>query len=309
MFDMGSKEFTGFSDAHFDAFDERKWSSHRFNLERMAADSALTALRKNLEPRLPGLGTAFQWEKTGSHPSISNGNKVDGLWQYLQRPEAEMKAIIQMVDREVSLQAKINDPSSIHAFAFSGLRLDATGLSLGFWLHGKAILDRRNLLAAAADPIDRGRLPYIMSLLSPEARVLVDGEPRSLDAWAEPAALDKLQGWCCVICALPRDDHRIRTGDHLDALAEMFQPFTELLSYAAWTSANDRLKLGRQLKAERKEKTRKSVGFQNGDDVKIIEGLLTGKQGKVMGVDAKGRIKVKMGHLTIDMNPSTLKKV
>ena len=40
----GGKQFKGFESVHFDAYEKRKWSSNRFNLERMAVREQAEAL-------------------------------------------------------------------------------------------------------------------------------------------------------------------------------------------------------------------------------------------------------------------------
>jgi hypothetical protein len=308
MFDLGSKDFAGFTAAHFDAFEERKWSSHRFNLERMASEASLKALMKAIAPGLKQAADDLEWEGTSASPSIINGKQVDSLCQYLTRAPSEMNAIKKVVDKEISLAASINHSNALHGFAFPGLRLHEGGLDIGLWLHSHAVLDKRNLAAGIADPIERTQLPILLDNLGDEAQVVLDGEQLRVDEWFASPSLDKVSGWFSICNRLGRDSELISSGDHIEELTNLLLPYMGLFRFIAWSSTNDRLQLSRQLKEERKERVRRRSGFAAGDSVKVIEGLLSGKLGKVTGVDTKGRVKVQIGHIAIDIKPAMLKR-
>ena len=310
MFDLEPKEFTGITAAHLDAFEERKWASHRFGLERMRAAGALAALERRLAPALVAATEGLAWARSDPTPGIFNGHKVDGLWIYLERTGAEQAEVGRVVDREVSLAEILREPHAMHSVAFAGVCLDHGGLSVGFWLHAHAVLDRRNLAAALADPMERSRVPMILEAIPALTEISMDGRSWTPEQWAagELPVLDGLTGWLRIIKTWDRDAVQAAGSGLVDALVKDLPGFIALFRYAAWSSGNDRLGLARRLKVERKERVKKATGLQPGDKVQVTQGLLSGKRGEVVGIDARGRIKLRIGLMSIDMDPKMVRK-
>ena len=311
MFDLEPKEFTGISVAHLDAFEERKWSSHRFGLERMRAAGALAALERRLAPALAVKTEGLAWARSDPTPGVFNDHRVDGLWLYLERTGAERAEVNRVVDRELSIADTLRQPHATRRFAFAGVRLDRDGLSAGFWLHAKAVLDRRNLAAALKDPMERGRLPVILEELPAGVTVTLDAAEWTLAQWAagEASSLDALSGWCRCVLRWDRDAAVAAGADLADAVAAVLPGFIGLFRYAAWSAGTDRLGLARKLKEERKDRVKKATGLQPGDPVQVTQGLLSGQRGEVVGVDARGRVKLRVGLMSIDMDPKMVRKL
>ena len=310
MFDLEPKEFTGITAAHLDAFEERKWSSHRFGLERMGAAGILAALERRLRPALAAETEGLTWARSDPTPGVFNNHRVDGLWLYLERAGNERDEVDRVVDREVSLADTLRSPHAMHRFAFAGVRLGLDGLSAGFWLHSRAALDRRNLVAAMDDPMEKGRLPVVLEGLPEGASVALNDETWTPAQWAggEVLRLGDLDGWFRVTVSWDRTAVQDAGPDLADALIEALPGFVGLFRYAGWSPATDRLGLARKLKEERKERVKKATGLQPGDRVQVIQGLLSGKRGEVVGVDARGRVKVRIGLMSIDMKPNMIRK-
>jgi len=310
MFDLEPKEFTGITAAHLDAFEARKWSSHRFGLERMRAAGLLAALERRLTPALAAATEGLSWARSEPMPGVFNDHKVDGLWLYLERTGAERAEVDRVVDREVSLADTLREPHAMHRFAFAGLRLDLNGLCAGFWLHSQAVLDRKNLAAALADPMEGGRLPLIIDGLPEGATVSLDDGTCTPAEWAagDGPSLDDLTGWFRVTLGWDRDAVVDAGPDLADTLVEVLPGFIGLFRYAAWSTATDRLGLARKLKEARKDRVKKATGLVPGDKVHVISGLLSGKRGEIVEVDAKGRVKIRIGLMSIDMDPKMVRK-
>lgn len=310
MFDLEPKEFNGITAAHLDAFEERKWSSHRFGLERMGAAGVLAALERCLQPALAVETEGLTWARSDPTPSVFNDHRVDGLWLYLDRAGNERDEVDRVVDREVSLADTLRSPHAMHRFGFAGVRLALDGLQAGFWLHSRAALDRRNLVAAMDDPMEKGRLPVVLEGLPPGASVTLGDETWTPAQWAggEVSPLDDLDGWFRVTLSWDRATVQDAGADLAGALVEALPGFIGLFRYAAWSPTTDRLGLARKLKEERKERVKKATGLQPGDRVQVIQGLLSGKRGEVVGVDARGRVKIRVGTMSIDMNPKMIRK-
>jgi hypothetical protein len=311
MFDLEPKEFTGVTAAHLDAFEERKWSSHRFGLERMRAAGVLAALERRLSPALAGKTEGLCWARSDPTPGVFNDHKVGGLWLYLERTGAERGEVDRVVDREVSLAETLREPHAMHRFAFAGLRLDHGGLCAGFWLHSQAVLDRKNLAAAFGDPMEMGRLPLVIDGLPAGATVSFGDGTWTPAQWAagETPPLKDLTGWFRVTLGWDRDAVVAAGASLPDALIEALPGFIGLFRFAAWSTSTDRLGLARKLKEARKDRVKKATGLQPGDQVQVTAGLLSGKRGEVAGVDAKGRVKIRIGLMSIDMDPKTVRKV
>lgn len=310
MFDLEPREFTGVTAAHLDAFEERKWSSHRFGLERMRAAGLLAALERRLAPALAEHTAGLSWARSDPTPGVFNDHKVGGLWLYLERTAAERGEVDRVVDREVSLADTLREPHAMHRFAFAGIRLDHGGLCVGFWLHSQAVLDRRNLAAAFGDPMEMGRLPVVLDRLPEGVTVSIGDDTWTPAQWAagEAPSLNDLTGWFRITLGWDRDAVIAAGADLPDALLEALPGFIGLFRFAAWSTSMDRLGLARKLKEARKDRVKKATGLQPGDRVQVISGLLSGKRGEVVGVDAKGRIKIRVGLMSIDMNPKMVRK-
>jgi hypothetical protein len=310
MFDLEPKDFSGIAAAHFDAFEEHKRSSHRFGLERMRAAGILAALERRLQEALAEETEGLSWARSDPTPGVFNDHSVDGLWLYLERTGSERSQVDRVVDREVSIADTLQQPHSMHRFAFAGVRLDHGGLCAGFWLHSKAVLDRRNLSAALADPLEKGRLAAVLDGLTDGAIVHVDDETVTPSEWAaeEGMSLGGLTGWFRVILRWDRETVIAAGAELAGTLIEVLPGFIGLFRYAAWSTATDRLGLARKLKEERKERVKKATGLLPGDRVHVISGLLSGKRGEVVGVDARGRVKVRIGLMSIDMDPKMIRK-
>jgi len=310
MFQLEPKEFTGVTAAHLDAFEEHKWSSHRFGLERMRAAGVLAALERRLAATLSAETEGLVWARSDPTPGVFNDHRVDGIWLYLERTGSERNEVDRVVDREVSLADTLREPHAMHRFAFTGIRLDHAGVRVGFWLHARAALDRRNLATALDDPMEKGRLPVVLDGLPEGAVVSMDDDEWTPARWAggDAASLDDLLGWFRVTLGWDRDAVIAAGAELTDMLAAALQGFIGLFRYAAWSSANDRLDLARKLKKERKARVKKATGLQPGDQVQVISGLLSGKRGEVAEVDAKGRVKLRVGLMSIDMDPKMVRK-
>jgi len=304
--------FPGLTAEDFDAFAERKWSSNRFNLERMKTRARLEAFGRDLVGTLGAELDGLTFKTTLDHPHIFNLNQVREMWGYFDRLEEERAELSRVVDRDLSLKDKVEDPVPQHQAMLAGLCVDQEGACLFLRLHANALLDRRNLAARLADPMEEGswsalagRLPTAYSFELNGTRVKPEEAARRASELR--SGLDALAGWFRVERRLTPEE----AGDGSRLLAVAREELPALLGlwrFAAWSRSNDRLKLARSLKEERKQKARKLSGFEAGDTVTVTGGLLSGKTGTVVDVDLKGRVRVQLGRVNIEMDPKLLKK-
>jgi len=306
-------EFPGLTGEDFDTFEPRKWSSNRFNLERMKVRAKLDAMGRQLGRQLADSLEGLSFSTTLDHPHIFNRQQVSSLWVHLEREPRESAQISRVVDKDLSLKEKVADPVPHHHFATTGLAVDHHGVSLFFRLHANALLDRRNLAARLADPAEHQPLIVLFSRLDDSFALRVEDQPQAFPTTAEEVgalrdALDNLAGWFSVERAWTREDPLCASPKLVDAAGELLPQVLALWRFAAWTRQNDRLKLARVLKEERKQKAKRLTGFQEGDRVLVVSGLLSGKVGTVVAVDLKGRVKAQFGRLNIEMEPRLLRK-
>ncbi len=307
------EQFDGIQESDFLAFQEHKWSSNRFNLERMKCRARLDALGSEW---LEGLGEAaasLVQRTTLDHPHIFNGKKVEFCWTFLDRPTEEKERLGLFLDKDRSLQEKVGDPIPEHHLAVLGFGLNAHEASLFFRIHSHALLDKRNFLARVSDPLERPTFSSLMSKLS-ENFVIRFGEEVLEDAASSDGMdrfiekLKQLDGWFTVEYVLPKDSPILTSPELVEWLKEHTPPLLSLWHFAVWSTDNDRLQLARKIKLEKKTQAKRMSGFQKGDSVRITGGLLAGKDGSVLDVNAKGRVKVQIGRMSIDMDPKLLKK-
>jgi len=307
------ERFEGLTAADFDAFEERKWSSNRFNLERMKVRAKLDALGRALGE---GLGEAvgdLSFHTTLDHPHIFNHNQVKHAWVYLDRPEAEKAELTRIIDRDLSTKVKVQGMIPAQGFAVAGVGVDYDCACVFYRLHSNALLDRRNFSARLNDPVERQQFCGLLSRLDSRFVALFGEQEAPLPANVDEVEgfrkrLDATEGWFSLVCRFERDDSLAASEDFAGACIELMNPLLDFWRFSAWSRDNDRLKLARVLKKEKKHKARKLTGFQPGDQVVVTSGLLGGKQGTVADVDLKGRVKIQVGRGTIDMDPKLLRK-
>jgi len=311
LFQVGA--FNGFSPEAFAAFEERKWASNRFNLERMKTRARLQALGQGLGPLLGDEAAGLVFGTTLDHPHIFNRSCVSSMWLYLDRPEEERTELTRIVDKDLTLKEKVGDPVPQHQAALTGVEVCHEGVKVFFRMHSSAVLDRRNLCARLDDPMELQQFGALLAKLDSSFQVRLDGTVSTVagsgaSVGAIRAALDRGEDWFGVERSFSRDDPAIGSSTFSQLAAELLRPLLSVWRFAAWSRTNDRLKISRVLKEEKKEKARRLTGFEPGDTVTVVSGLLGGKKGVVQSVDLKGRVKVQLGRVTVDMDSKLLKK-
>ena len=120
-------DFPGIQAQHFDAYEERKWSSNRFNLERMRVRELLEELCRPAVERLQQSGETLRWLSTPDHPSIFNKHCVDFQSVLIVRGEDEERRIQPLLDRATSLAESLDAPTQHHHQVVLSLRVDFQG--------------------------------------------------------------------------------------------------------------------------------------------------------------------------------------
>jgi hypothetical protein len=305
--------FEGFTAADFDAFAKPKWASNRFNLERMRARAVMEALGKDLAAALGDHVAGLTFRTSLHNPDHFNRHCVRNMWLYLDRTEEDKHEMEPYIDRDTSLKTKVLESTPEQRFAMTGVLLCEQGASVFLRIHADAVMDRRNLVARLADPMEAQQALALLSHLPPLIRMslgdVTPGIPAVVgDVESLRRGLEELSGWFCLEAFFDRTDPTVSSASFVATATALLPPLVTLWRFAAWSRGNDRLKLTRVIKEERRHKAKKQAGFSEGDSVQVTSGLLAGKQGTVQGVDNKGRVRVLIGRVSVDMDPKLLRK-
>lgn len=327
------KSFDGFVSDDFDAFLEHKWSSNRFNLERMKVLGKLGALGKVLAQRLADQGLALECEPSQSNPTIFNNKCVDSGWCYFYRPAAERKALASIIDKQKSMANNIADPNPHHQHIILAIRIDQSGVEAGLRIHHFAWLDGQNLFQKIKDSWERSKFVNLLGAVPGDVAIRLDDQPLPRDVVPDDARLDaaarafgESTDWIHFVKRIGKDDPRVAGPELLDALWESLKSLTPLYEFIAWSKSNDHVAIKGQLRDDSSEK-RVSVASVLKDKVEkkragitdlalapkrkvtILNGLFQNKSGIVESIDKKGNARVIIGNLTVNLPAKDLRVI
>lgn len=309
------KSFEGFEAADFAAYTPDKWSSNLHNLPRMQVKQKLSALAGRLQDAVTGLSLSLEDETSSERPSIWNQKKVDAQWLFYARDGKARKELQSIIDRHKSLAENIEDPAHHHRHAILAVRVDGAGASVLFGLHRSAWLDRHNLERKWANEYERPKLlrlleglqgePYIVRL-GGTSTPIDDLDEARLDASLASAA--QLDGWFSIERTFAPDSTEVMSDVFIQSVADVLQRLAPVYRFTAWSRENDFADIAQQVVKEKKEKRRSgNAPFGENDKVLVIGGLFSGQQGVVLGFDRAGKVKVKVGTLTLPISAGALK--
>ena len=316
MLSLGPTEFTGFQEEDFNAYEERKWSSNRFNLERMQARGNLEALASAALPPSSLGETTLSQDATHDHPTLFNNKKVDAQWVFFTRPETERATLASHIDRAHTLQTRIGDAATHHLLAFLGFRLSLDGLSMLFGVHKNSVLDIRNLIEKCKKEEERENLLAHVQAL-PEGTLCVGGaEPIKAESLTS-ASLEELASfeessdreWVQFSLEIPRDDPRLQQAEFQDEAREIMASLIPIYTFCAWSTDNDHLDLGRIMKEEKQARREAAGKIEIGCTVRLTEGMFAGRKGKLLEIDHKGMAKVLLGTMTVKADVEDLQRL
>lgn len=307
------ERFTGLGPKDFAAFEEQKWCSNRFNLERMATRAKMEALGKAVFEALELGSMGLLMRTTLDHPHVLNRNRVSHCWTYFDRPDEERRELQRVIDRELTTKEKVDDPVPENHVLVLGIGVDAVQAQVFLRLNSAAVLDRKNWLARLADPADGSQFCLMLAKLPAELGCLVDGKPvaRPVDVDSLTAfrkALESMTACFEFSVTLDKSSPEVTSEALVSTALGVLRPLLPIWQYAAWSKTNDKLKLKPVLKEEKKTLVKRLAGFEVGDEVLVTSGLLSGKQGKVLAVDGKGRVRISVGRLAVEVDSKLLKK-
>lgn len=308
---MSSTTFAGFGPGDFQAYEEHKWASNRFNLERMRAREKLEALASAAAPLVAELG--LERESTHDHPTIFNGKRVDAQWVFFARPQADRRRLGVLIDKAHPLHRVVEDPAPHHLHAILSLRLFREGLEISVRVHRNAWVDLRNLAARCADAAARQELAALLAALDRGDVSIGDAEKPApeVDATTIEAAAASLAGeptrdWVRVSVRMGVDEAGGPPEQVAQAVSDVVGQLVPIYQFVAWTEQNDHLALVDRLAAERQRAEQERLASQprpvgEDDQVRILKGLLAGHTGRVESLDGMGGAKVRLGTMTVQV--------
>jgi hypothetical protein len=310
------KPFDGFGPEDYCTFTPDKWSSNLHNLQRMQVRQKLEALGSVLAPKLAALDLSLALETSSERPSIWNQKQVRAQWLYFYRDERAQRELAALLERERSLREKVGDPAHHHGHIVLGVRVDASGVAMLCGVHRGAWLDRRNLTKKWADPHERAKCMSLLRRLGAEYEWVAEGERLRCDELDEArlgalcARADEIEDWLAVEQRYGVDADAPRTAAFADRATAVLTALSPLYKFLAWGKDNDFASVGKRVVAEKK--ARRHAGhlpFDENDEVEILGGLFAGQRGVVQGFDGSGKVKVKVGTLTLPVQAGSLKRL
>jgi transcription antitermination factor NusG len=301
-----------FDATDFDAYAPSKWSSNVYNLERLRVKEKLDTLGKQLSPELkPAEGSPLTWETSVEHPALWNNHQVKMQALYLLRSADARNELSSRVTRARSITNLLDNPSPYREHIHLAVSLDHEGIEIALQLPPEAVVDHKNLIRKMENHWELSKLQELLSDLPSTFSLQVCGlsttPAHQIDVQQVISALktsrtEKPAGQNPVLrlsTCLKRDDPQLTSTDLLESIRNAFETLMPLYEFIAWRRENDYLEVQKQI-AEEKQKAL-SKGLSRGDRVRIIGGLWSGKQGSVQSTDARGKLKVLVGKITVTL--------
>jgi len=240
-----SNGFTGIQSAHFDAYEERKWASNRFNLERMRSRELLEGMCRDVVESLQEQGAAVRWMSTPDHPSVFNNHRVDTQLVMVLRSEVEQRRMQLLLDRATSVAEKLNDPLPHHQQAVVYLRMDHQRFEVACRLHTHAHLDRENLARRLAQEGEKEKLRELLVALPAGVRVSVVPQELMPSAECTSGHMEQLRAFVdaghdwVVGQFFERGDEQITTTEFATVVSDLIRALWPIYQFVAWSSESD----------------------------------------------------------------------
>ena len=297
--------FDGLDAQAFATYSQEKWSSMVHNLARMKVKDAMVALcdraTGSLDDELAGLVRAASDEI----PNITNHKKVDAQWVYWFRGPEERAKLASFLKRTPLDQATIFNIAAQDKHATLAVVIRHDGLWIGLRIASGAVVDRNNLASKLGKSWERERLVELLAEL-PEGAAVGTQEERAptgditlaqLDTYGELLASDG-PSWLLGhhIPAAQATELGSELADHVGRWLGLLAP---LYRFAAWSRDNDFIEANKQIQEEKAQKRRQATSYREGDKVRVVGGLFSGKIGVVESIDTKAQVKIRVGKMSV----------
>ncbi|HMY59046.1 MAG TPA: hypothetical protein PKL17_20365 [Pseudomonadota bacterium] len=316
--------FVGLTQNDFACYEPRKWKSNVYNRERLEVRQKLLALGQHCAGQLVGPdGAPLFLEASVEHPAVWNHKQVENQSIYFSRNEAARKQLDGFIDRQKPISSLLDDPTPQRNHLFLGVTVQHESLDVVLKIHPDATVDRQNLERKLDEHYEAERLLGLLHEL-PEGFTI--GVLPTLHAVSADFSMEQLAE---IIGSMPQSGglgipgqpvHYFAIGTSLsqtqfvamsaeeqsDWVSSQLAHLLPIYRFIVWTRENDFVSMAKVLD---KEKTvRRQRGLQKGDKVRIVRGMLAGKDGAVAEADAKGQLKVIVGKMVIKIDASDVER-
>ena len=299
--------FAGFTGADFDAYEQQKWQSNKFNLERLQVKEKLAEVGRQIADSLHAKHELqLETELSVEHPALWNQHSVRSQYVAFGRDAVARADIEGLLSKQRSMSAMLANASRLGDHVLIWLHIDNCSLEIALRLPATASVDRDNLRRRSAEFFQRERLLSMIDDCADSFEIGFDGEAMQAVRTVGDEDLQRLLG------ALAQSDHSLvirRTytkdeaisaaADFVDHAAEQIGYLVPIWRYIAWAPDNDHLQIEQQRQAKQAKVQAKGLG--KNDAVRIVRGMFRGRLGTVEAVDSKGGLKVRLGNMTIKL--------
>jgi hypothetical protein len=307
--------FDGFAASDFDAYDQKKWTSKKYNLERRRAKDKLLALARGAREKLQDELGNLDLHATDESPGVSNGHKVEAQHAFYVRNAEDQRAIRALVNTtNLQAGAALFDIGLMHQHACLVIGIDFGGLRFGLEIAGRAKVDRDNAGEKLKQAWARERLVELSRGLPARAEVGFEQDAHdaaalkagSVEPWVD--RFSKTQDSFRAQHAIARSDPRLANASAIALAEESLRAYVPLFRFLAWARDNEHKQVKEAIKKTVDERQKKAApAFQAGDRVTILTGLFAGRGGYLSEIDAKGRAKVMVGPVSVTVEVKDLK--
>jgi transcription antitermination factor NusG len=318
------KEFNGFEDKDFRAFDEKKWQSQAFNLERMAVRDKLELIGSSVEDKLNLKKLKLRIETSAPVPGVSNSHRVRDMWLYFMRTESEEKDVMPLIDRVYPVEQWLKESSSYRRHLILFMRIDCSGVEAGLRIHSRAWIDWQNFINRTKNFFEMERLNAIVQSL-PESFFISEcsGEEEKpvnkvnirafrFDEEYIKTLEEKIINediWFMTGKIYSSLDSEIRTRQWMNTYFNIIDALIPLYNFITWKNTSDYLSIAETIKKEKEMISSHAVDCKKGDRVIIAAGPFNGKHGVVTDMDTKGTLKILVGKIQLRVDGRNIKKI
>jgi transcription antitermination factor NusG len=307
--------FPGFTDADFEAYVPSKWSSNVYTRNRLEVKQKLLLLGRDVAGALCAADSSpLACDVSAEYPALWNHKQVDAQHLYFWRSPEARKEIDRIIDRARSIASIVEDPSPQRSHVFLVVSVTHERVEIALKLHPDARVDRQNLERKCEDFFARDRLCALVRGLAPGWRVGLSGAEMAAAGAVDDDALRRLiaalglpgNHWLTIARIYPRADGVSGSQGFSDIARADLAALLPIYQFIAWSRDNDFVSIRETLQRERQAKLTK--GLAKHDRVRIVRGVLAGKEGVVQDFDAKGELKVLVGKMAVKVDAQDVVK-
>lgn len=305
--------FTGFSAEDFAVFEEKKQQSNRFNLDRLKVKEKIEALGRFLAKDLINGIPGIKWGVTDHVPSLFNRHKVDNLAVYFTRDEGQQRLVAPYIDSRVALPEQIRDAGEYLRNLSLYISINLTGIQVGLRCHSTAYVDVMNLVATLKKDETRSAFYELISQLDPKIYASLGPQEEQTISELQPEQWEEIGEnvtqsifFISLYQNFEATAPKLQNAGFKDDALRLLKPLRDIFIFWLWSESNDHLGLVEQRRIQQQAMV-KPEQLKIGAWVRIVSGLFSGRRGKVIDLEHKGMVRVKIGKLAVRLSFDEIK--